>query len=228
MNISTIPNVQLPLFVSGEPPENIAELLPVVWNATECLASPDVLTRQHGIDIILEIGAHKESPLVAFMIATRLGDENIYIRRRVIYILSELITWEPANRQDEDVIRLTVTNYLHTMSENMIFGLLEVAVMDSGAEKPIYDILNACPFAGKYLGNILVEWKNPLVIRQKAIYFIGKVGYTEMLPVLERLLDRLETRKNGQFSMSFAPSTSRSDEDIMPYLRIAINQMRSH
>ena len=56
MNFNTIPNVQLPLFVYGEPTENIAEVLPVVWNATECLASPDAITRQHGIDAILELG----------------------------------------------------------------------------------------------------------------------------------------------------------------------------
>jgi hypothetical protein len=114
------------------------------------------------------------------------------------------------------------------MSEETVFGLLEVAVIDPEAQKPIYFILNACPMAGKYLGNILSEWKNPLMVRQKAIYFIGTVGYMEMLPVLERLLDRLEARQNGQYSMSFAPSSTRSDEDILPYLRNAIIQMSAH
>jgi hypothetical protein len=228
MNINTIPNVQLPLFVYGEPTENIAEVLPVVWNATECLTSPEAVTRQHGIDAILELGAQKVSSLVAFMIATCLGDRDIYIRRRVIYILADLITWVPGDEQLVNSIRMTVTNYLHSMSEETTFGLMEVAMMDPEAEQPIYHILNACPFAGRYLGNILTEWKNPLLIRQKAIYFVGIVGYMEMLPVLERVLDRLEARQSRQYSMSFAPSLNRSDEDIMPYLRIAINQMSGH
>jgi hypothetical protein len=225
MNINTIPNVQLPLFVYGEPTENIAEMLPVVWSATECLASADAITRQHGIDAILELGAQKVSPLVAFMIATRLGDKDIYIRRRVIYILGDLITWVPGDKQMADNIRKSITNYLHDIGEETILGILEVAVMDPQAEKPIYDLLNACPFAGRYLGDVLTEWKNPLAIRQKAIHFIGLVGYMEVLPVLERLLDRLEARQTGQYTMSFATSSIRSDEDIMPYLRIAIDHM---
>jgi hypothetical protein len=228
MNSNILSNVQLPLFAYGEPTENNTEVLWVVWNATECLASPDVLTRQHGIDAILDLGAHKVSPLVAFMLATRLCDENIYIRRRVLFILADLITWEAGEQQVTDNIRMAVTHYLHDMSEETVFGLLEVAVMDAEAEKAVYRILNVCPFAGKYLGNVLTEWKNPLPIRQKAVHFIGMVGYMEMLPVLERLLDRFESRKSGQFSMSFAPSSTRSDEDIIPYLRIAINQMSSH
>jgi hypothetical protein len=227
MNINTLPNVQLPLFVYGEPTENIAEMLPVVWNATECLASADAITRQHGIDAILELGAQKVSPLVAFMIATRLGDKDIYIRRRVIYILADLITWVPGDNQMADSIRKSVTNYLHDIGEEIIFGILEVAVLDPQAEKPIYDLLNASPCAGKYLGEVLTEWKHPLAIRQKAIHFVGLVGYMEALPALERLLDRLEARQNGQFAMSFASSSIKSDEDIMPYLRIAIDRMNS-
>jgi hypothetical protein len=227
MNINTIPNVQLPLFVYGEPTENIADLLPVVWNATECLASADAITRQHGIDAILELGAQKVSPLVAYMIATRLADSDIYIRRRAIYILADLITWEPGDRPEVDSIRRSVTNYLRDMGEETVFRILEVAVMEAQAEKPIYHLLNACPSAGKYLGNMLTEWKNPLAIRQKAIYFVGLVGFMEVLPVLERLLDRLEARQSGQYTMSFAASSIRSDEDIMPYLRIAIDQMSS-
>ncbi len=228
MNINTLPTVQLPLFVYGEPTKSILEMLPVVWNATECLASADAITRQHGIDAILELGAQKASPLVAFMIATRLGDQNIYIRRRVIYILADLISWEPGDNPAADAIRKSVTNYLHDIGEETIFGILEVAVMDPQAEKPIYALLNACPIAGRFLGNLLTEWKNPLPIRQKAIYFVGLVGYMEVLPVLERLLDRLEARQNGQYTMAFVPASARSDEDIMPYLRIAIDQMSAH
>jgi hypothetical protein len=228
MNFDPIPNVQLPLFVYGEPVENISELLPAVWNATESLASPDGVTRQHGIDALLELGAQRASPLVAFMMATCLNDRDIYIRRRVIYILADLINIESAVRQSPENIRKTITTYLHDMREETIYAVLEVAVIDPLVEKSIYHLFNACPFAGKYLGNILAEWKNPLPIRQKAIQFVGLVGYMETLPVLERLLDRLEARQIGQYTMAFAPGTINSDENIMPYLRIAIQQLNTH
>jgi hypothetical protein len=111
------------------------------------------------------------------------------------------------------------------MRQETIFGLLDVALIDPLSEKSIYHLLNACPAAGKYLGDILTDWKNPLPIRQMAIHFVGLVGYLETLPVLERLLDRMEARQKGQYTMSFAPASVKSDEDIMPYLRIAIDQL---
>ncbi len=227
MNFEPISNVQLPLFIYGEPVENLNELLPAVWNATEALASPDAVLRQHGIDELLELGAQRASPLVAFMIATCLSDRDIYIRRRVVYILADLINMESAIIQTPENIRRTVTNYLHNMRQETIFGLLEVAVIDPLIERSIYYLLNTCPFAGRYLGDILSEWKNPLAVRQKAIHFVGMVGYMETLPILERLLDRMEARQNGQYSMSFVPASVKSDEDLMPYLRIAIDKLSS-
>jgi hypothetical protein len=226
MNFESIPNLQLPLFVYGEPVENIVDLLPSIWNATEALASPDPITRHHGIDALLELGAQRILPLVAFMIAICLSDPDIYIRRRVAYILADLINNEPVGRQTPENVRKVVTNYLHNMREETIFGILEVAVIDPLVEKSIFYLLNTCPVAGKYLGDIIAQWKNPLPIRQKAVHFVGLVGYLEALPVLERLLNRLEARQNGQYAMAFAPTSMKSsDEDILPYLRVAIHQL---
>jgi len=225
MNFEPIPNIQLPLFVYGEPTAKIDELLPTVWSATEAMASPDPIIRHRGIDALLELGVQRVSPLVAFMIATCLYDPDIYIRRRVAYILADLIINEPAVSQTPENVRKTVTNYLHNMREETIYGLLEVAAIDPLIEKSIYHLLNACPFAGKYLGDILTQWKNPLPIRQKAVYFVGLVGYLEVLPVLERVMNRLEARQNGQYAMPFASHSVKSDEDILPSLRIAIQQL---
>lgn len=228
MNFNPISSLQLPLFVYGEPTANIEEILPAVWNATEALAATDAVTRHHGIDSLVELGAQRASPLVAYMIATCINDPDVYIRRRVTYILADLIMFDPATSQTPDNVRKTVTNYLHNMREDTIFGLLEVAIMDPLVEKYIYHLLDACPYAGKYLGDILSQYKNPLYIREKAIYYIGMVGFTEALPVLERLLNRLEARTNGQYAMPFAPAPMKSDDDLIPSLRIAVHHLRSH
>jgi len=228
MNFNPISSLQLPLFVYGEPTANILEVLPAVWNATESLASSEPVTRHHGIDALVELGVQRVSPLVAYMVATCLNDPDIYIRRRVSYILADLIVNDPVMNQTPDNVRKTVTNYLHNMREETIFGLLEVALMDPLVEKSIYHLFNASPHAGKYLGDILSQYKYPLAIRQKAIYYVGLVGYTEALPVLERLLNRLEARLHGQYAMPFAPPSIKSDDDIMPDLRIVIHQLSAH
>lgn len=228
MNFNPISSLQLPLFVYGEPTANILEVLPTVWNATEALASPEVVNRHHGIDTLVDLGVQRVSPLVAYMVATCLNDTDIYIRRRVAYILADLLINDPGISPTPDPVRNTVINYLQHMREETLFGLLEVAVMDPLVEKSIYHLLNSCPLAGEYLGDILSQYKNPLPIRQKAIYYVGLVGYTEVLPVLERLLNRLEARLSGQYAMSFAAQSHKSDDGIIPDLRIAIRQLSTH
>ena len=225
MDTDHIPLLQLPLFDYGETITSIVELFPAVWQATEFLTYPDASTRQRGIDMILELGAQRVSPLVAYMVATCLNDMDIYIRRRVVFILAELLINDPSSKQTPDVVRKVIAYYLHNMNEATVYGLLEVAVTDEQAEKSIYHLFNACPYVGKYLGEILNQWKNPLPIRQKAIYFIGLVGYLEALPALERLFNRLESRQNGQYSMPFVPTSTPSDIDLLPHLRVAMTQL---
>lgn len=228
MNYNPIPNIQLPLFIYGESTENILEVLPVVWNAVELLTAPDPVTRNHAIDAILELGVQRVSPLVAYMLETKLSDPEISIRRRVVYILGDLLMETSAISDALENVRITIVNGLLNLGEETIFSLLEVAVIDPMVDKFLFQLFNNCPTAGKYLGEILSQWKHPLPIRQKAIYFVGLVGYTEVLPVLERLFKRLEARQNGQYTMSFAPRAIKHDEDILPLLRIAINQLSAH
>jgi hypothetical protein len=228
MNTNPIPIVQLPLFAYGEPPKNIVELFPAMWQAAEQLTSPDPINRQRGMDAILELGAHKVSPLVAYMMATCLNDPDLYIRRRVAFILADLITGEWNGKQMPENVRVTVSNFLHNMNEATVVGLIEVSVADPQADQAIYHLFNTCPYVGRYLGDLLTQWKNPLPIRQKAIYFIGLVGYLESLPTLERMINRLEARQNGQYAMAFAPPSSKTDDELLPFLRIAINQLNAH
>jgi hypothetical protein len=228
MNFNPISSLQLPLFVYGEASANLLEVLPAVWTATESLAAQDALTRHHGLDALVELGVQRVSPLVAHMISTCVSDPDIYIRRRVVYILSDLIAPDQNGAAIPDVVRKTVINRLHLMEEEAIYGLLEVALMDPLVEKAVFQIFNANPQAGQYLADILTQNKNPLPIRQKAIFYVGWVGFTEALQALERLLNRLEARQAGQYAMSFAPASIRPDDGLIESLRIAIQQLSAH
>lgn len=227
MDLDPIPILQLPLFDYGESITNVVELFPTVWQATECLASPEIGIRQHGLDTLVELGAQKVSPLVAYMIATCLNDPDFKIRRRAIFILADLLTGDPSKKQIPEEVKKVVKNYLHHINELIVLNLLEVSINDPQVDPPLYHLFNTCPYVGKYLGDIATQWKNPLPIRQKAIYFIGIVGFLEALPLLEKLMSRLEARQNGQYTMSFAPTSSKSDDDLLPYLRVAINQLNT-
>lgn len=227
METEPISILQLPLFAYGETITNVVELFPAVWKATEALTSPDVSTRQGGIDALVEVGAQRVSPLVAYMIATCLYDVDINIRKKVVQVLADLIVRNAHGQQPPNEVKGVISHYLHNMREETIYGLLEVSVADSDTDRYIYHLLNACPYGGKYLGDILMQWKNPLPIRQKAILFIGLVGYLEAKTMLERLFNRLEARQNGQYLMDFAPPTSKTDNDLLPYLQVALNQLNA-
>jgi hypothetical protein len=90
------------------------------------------------------------------MIAICLSDPDIYIRRRVIYILADLINNEPVGRQAPENVRKGVTNYLHNMREETIFGILEVAVIDPLVEKSLTDSTESGSFCwiGRLSGSI--------------------------------------------------------------------------
>jgi hypothetical protein len=227
METEPISILQLPLFAYGESVTNIVELFPAVWKATESLTSPDMSIRSEGINSLVEVGAEKVSPLVAYMIATRLTDPDLDIRKKVVYILGDVLEKKPSEHQIPNNVRRVVTHYLHNMREEAITGLLEVSAIDPNAETSIYHVLNACPDGGKYLSEIVSQWKNPLTIRQKAIYFIGLVGYMESKPVLERLFNRLEARQGGQFTMDFVSPSSKTDDDLLPTLRVALHQLNA-
>jgi len=225
MDTEPIPLLQLPLFVYGESITEVVELFPAVWKATEAVTSPDSTIKHRGMDALLDVGAQRVSPLVAYMIATCLNDPDIFIRRRVMYILADILVGEQNGRRALDEVRKVVTHILSRMNEITILGLLEVSVADEQSDRAIFQLLNMCPYAGKHLGEIVSQWKHQVPIRQKAVYFIGMVGYLEALPILEKIYNRLEARQNGQYLMEFAPASTKSDDALLPYLRIAITQL---
>jgi hypothetical protein len=155
------------------------------------------------------------------MIATCLNDPDIFIRRRVVYILADILVGEQNGRRALDEVRKVVTHILSHMNEITILGLLEVSVADKQSDRAIFQLLNMCPYAGKHLGEIVSQWKQQVPIRRKRSILSGMVGYLEALPILERIYNRLEARQNGQYLMDFAPASTKSDDALLP-LRIAI------
>src|SRR5512143_2370969 len=86
---------QPPLFTLGGTSSGILELFPEVWSATEAITSADATVRRAGLETLLETGAQRLSPLVAYVLATRLTDPEIELRCRVIILLAGILTNDP-------------------------------------------------------------------------------------------------------------------------------------
>lgn len=180
------------------------ELFPTVWQALEGLASPEVADRNASLDSLLETEAPKFSPLVAYNLATRLIDPDIKFRARIIEALGNVIAPATGPTPPPEVRRHLKAHCME-IGRGMIIAILEVAVVDTSVESHIATLFNLCSHSGTILIDLMADRKVPVSIRQQAIYFIGRVGFIEAIPYLDRLADRLTSRAKGQRRMPFAP-----------------------
>lgn len=218
--------VQPTLFDAWETSTGALELFPAVWNAAQNLAHPEAKVRKIALENLVEMGAPRLSPLVAYLIATRLQDPDMDIRLQVVKILGELLVPDNQGRSADYLVRHYVASYLSQMRTRHVYSLLQVADHAGDVDGVIARILNSCAYAGDHLADIFTDRTNPLSIRMKAVSLTGQVGYLDALPDLERLEARLESRLNGQQSMPFAPSSSTEEVDLLPLVHQAIELLR--
>jgi HEAT repeat protein len=224
MKLESIPQqiIQPTLFDYGDAASGAVELFPAVWAAAEALSSPDLMVRQHGLTRLVELGAPRLSPLIASLLVNHLTEPDLEIRRQIAYVLGDILATNEAGCQTPELVRQYLVYALGQMRQRPIFALLEISIGDPLAETVIYRLLNACPYAGRHLADILTERRMPLVVRRMAIHYIGLVGYLDAMPALERMLLRLESRTAGQQSMPFAPPVQSDEWHLLPEIRSAL------
>jgi hypothetical protein len=197
----------------------MVELFPAVWSAAEALCGPNEKLRREALTQLVELGAPRLSPLVAYLISTRFSDPDMVLRTRAVRIIGDLLALDPkGNATPEPVRRHLVTN-LGQMRTRNVFHLLEVVVEEPDTAPQVNRILNACPYAGKHLADIAQDRTLPLALRKQAVLFIGAVGYLDAISTLERLANRLSARGSGQQAMSFAPPHQADENELLPIVR---------
>jgi len=198
-----------------------------VWEALETLTMPDSQRRRQGMEQLLELEVARVSPLVAYVMATRLTDPDIGIRFRVVQAIGEILMPIDATKKPTEAVLQTIKEYLAQWRSRPIFGLLQVAVQYPPAETHIATIFNYCSFAGSTLADIFIDRRHPVEIRRQAIFFVGRVGFLDTIPALERLIDRLSGRLKGQRKMPFAPPPRPDEETLLVVAQTALALLKS-
>lgn len=174
-----------------------------LWQAAEALASHDVLTRSEGLAQLVKSDAVRRSPLVAYLVATRLADPDIALRTRVVQVLADTlvlsqVTYPEAGDASAQpvsgAVQRSLVSYLGELRTRQIYALLQVVDFDRSCEPLVSCLLSYCSFAGEHLAEILADRNAPLSMRKQAAYTIGVIGYLDALPHLNRLAARLEVR----------------------------------
>jgi hypothetical protein len=215
------------LFDFSQTSRDAVELFPAVWNAVEALAAPEAEVRNVALDRLLDLAAPRISPLVAYLLATRLTDPDLRLRARVVRTLGEILTKDEEGHAAPEAVKRHLTATLSQMRTRPIYALLEVAEYDPGLENHIAQIFNTCPYAGMHMANILSDRKAPLPVRLQAARLIGVVGFLDAIPVLERLEVRLVSRLAGQQAMPFAPPTGPDETELLPAVQTTLGILRS-
>jgi HEAT repeat protein len=217
---------QLPLFVLEESKGSV-ELFPAVWSAVEDLTLSDPKVRWDALERLLQLNAHRFSPIVAYILVTRLAEPELALRARIVQAVGEILVPDAAGQPAPDEVRKSLAYYLSHLRTRRIYSLLQVAAYDSDLEGHVARLLDPCPFAGSHMLDILSDGKAPKGVRQQAANMIGRVGYLDALPALERLATKLEARLNGQKSMPFAPPSMGAEGDLLPAIYSAIGLLKA-
>lgn len=214
------------LFSLFDPAEGALELFPAVWFAAEDLTSPDVSIRQGALNRLVDLDAPRLSPLIGYLLATRISDTNIEIRRQIVEILGGLLAPTEEDRSTPQEVRSHIKAYLSTMRRRGVYSLLQVSDQYPSSETAVATLLNACSYASNSLSDIVLDRKIPVHIRRQAVNFISLVGFLDAMPALERLRSRLESRMEGQTAMPFAPAQNREDSSLLPAVQAALSILK--
>lgn len=218
---------QLPLFEISDASTGVVELFPTVWGAVESLTSPETAQRLRALEVLAKTRAARYSPLVAYVIFTRLSDPDLAVRNQVVTLLSDIYLPDEQGSLAPEGLRLYLNAHLARMRTREIYSLLQVVASYPQQRERVAKLLNACPYAGNHLADLAAWRKAPIEIRRYAIQLIGLVGYLDAIPALERMQTRLESRLNGQQMMPFAPPGGADDTSLLPDVRAALDALRS-
>lgn len=202
--------------------EVVVELFPAAWQAAEKLLSSDVKVRHSGLDELLASQAARVSPLMAYLVVTRLFDPDESMRVRVVEALANILRRDAAGHYAPEEVRARIISGLSQLGDQGIHSLIEVGAKHEELLGHIAKLINFAPHTGRYLKDLAGDRSQRIEIRKLAITFLGRIGYVDAYSELIRIRNRIESRQLGQKSMPFAPPTSESEELLLPELRKVI------
>jgi len=217
---------QLMLFDFADTATGAVEFFPEVWNATQGITSPDLAVRRESLDRLIVLDAARLSPLVAYVVATRIFEPDLELRRRAVDILGKIFLPNETGKLTPPTVRMHLGAYCLQMEQRGILQLLEVAEAFPETESKIAALLNNCSQSGMILAEMMSDRRVPLPMRRQAINFIGRVGFLDAISALEKLEERLESRINGQKSMPFAPPSSSEENSLLPIVQATLTLLR--
>lgn len=203
------------------------EIFPTVWGALEDFTKSEVELRRNALQKLIDLDAPRYSPVVAYFLVSKITEQDIDLRSQIIETIGRVLSNDENGYPAPQEVRASLHLSLSSFRTRQIYALLEASAADKSLESCVTRLLDACPYAGNHLLDLLIDRKIPIEVRKQAAIMIGAVGYLDALPALERLHSRLEARLNGQKAMPFAPEISTNESELLPVIHESLNLLKS-
>ncbi len=214
------------LFDFADTATGAIEFFPEVWSAAEKITSPELMVRRDALDRLIVLDAPRLSPLVAYLVATRIFDPDLELRYKVVDVLGKILSPRETGKLAPPAVRLHLKEYCLQMGDRGFIHLLEVADAYPESESKVAALFNLCSQSGENLAKMMSDRRIPIAIRRQAIIYIGRVGFLEAIPALEKFESRLESRMNGQKSMPFAPPSASDENSLLPVVQTTLTLLK--
>jgi hypothetical protein len=219
--------LQLSLLNFEKPSTNQFELFPKIWATAEGLLDPDVGNRQRSLAILEEMKAARYSPLVSHLLFSKISEPDLGLRSRIIKNLAEILSVDVEEGYAPDLVRQVLVYDLCQMRPGEIYLIIEAVDFDQSTENAASSLLGTNCVFGEYLAEIMIDRKTKLSIRKQAIHLIGRVGYIDVTPAIERMINRLEPRLNGQQSFSSLSPDTTDEVYLLPHLKSTLTILKA-
>ena len=186
--------------------------------ALEEVFSPDQAVRSEALDRLVDLDAHRRSPLAISILVGRIIDPSPDIRAKIVEMISECLRKDDGQAKIPDKVRFHLRRSLSEIGEREILALLELLSTREMLDRICY-ILNECSQSGDNLVQFLLNRNLDISIRIAASEAIGGVGFLQAKPAIESFERRLSNLVSGQIPMSFAPKLTRDAEELLPVVR---------
>lgn len=203
------------------------ELFPAVWISAEELVSEDIKIRNTALDQLIAAQAVRLSPLIVYLVATRISDSDLELRTRILETLADVMRPDENGDPAPDEVRQKLVSYFSQLSREQVLAILQAGESQPELNPQIFRLINFCSRAGLHLADILADKNKDIGIRLQAAYLIGQVGFAEALPALKRVYSRIDARQNGQRTMPFAPEMGVDESELLPVIRKSIDLLGS-
>lgn len=175
-------------------PVNLSE----IWAAAELLISPELLARKKGFQSLVELDEIKQNPVIVYLLASRLTEPDLSLRSFIVKILADMLDGSQPILDQSKKSRNILADYLSRISVKELTSLLELAEVDPHSMDFVVHLLCSCACAEDQITRIVMDRDQPAEIRLISLEIIGKVGYLEAIPDLERLEKRMKNRVNAE------------------------------